>query len=158
MSLTSLLYWEHSSHLPRYTLTPHSSPLIPHMFYPIMHFAPHLSSSLHIPHSSLSPLTLHPLFLTPHPSPLTPYICYLHCSPPCTSCTCIPPITPHPSQPNTNVEEEMEEVRLEELALQRRVKLMGRGGVGVGRLGTGEEGGRTLEQVQHRKAELGKCV
>ena len=72
------------------------------------------------------------------------------------------------------------------MALQRRVKLMGVGGgdvrvgvgganvrvgsgdvrVGVGggdvRVGSGEEvgnaGQRTLEQVQHRKAELGNSV
>ena len=56
------------------------------------------------------------------------------------------------------------------MALQRRVKLMGVGdgdvrvGVGCGdvRVGSGEEvgnaGQRALEQVQHRKAELGNLV
>ena len=59
------------------------------------------------------------------------------------------------------MEEELEEMRLEEMALQRRVKLMGVGGGDV-RVGSGEEvgnaGQRTLEQVQHRKAELGNSV
>ena len=64
-------------------------------------------------------------------------------------------------QPTTNVEEELEEVKTEEMALLRRVQIAnGEGGrVRERRSENGVivEGNRILKQIQHRKAELGLC-
>ena len=68
-------------------------------------------------------------------------------------------LTPSPLQPTTNVREELAEVVMEEKTLlEQREGGRGEGGRGEGGRGEGGrgEGERTLAQVQHRKAQLGR--
>lgn len=94
----------------------------------------------------LSELITSPKVNSPHSLSVTYCIIYL--------CT----------QPTTNVEEELEELRSEEIVLLGEVQVANGGGGGEGQVrerrsenGVRVEGQRTLKQIQHRRAELGLC-